>query len=106
VYKTGVIVANCSVVVEAGKRMAELKKKAKEKGELKKNLELNKPSCDARKSHRDWVLVGSPVDVSGHLRLNRKDSLALVRFLLPKVDILGELKLKDFNSMKKCNVWL
>ena len=46
------------------------------------------------------------MDVIGHPRLNKKDSLVLVKFLLPKVDILGELKLKDFNSMKKCNVWL
>jgi hypothetical protein len=30
-YKTGLIIANCRVVVEAGKRMAELKKNAKEK---------------------------------------------------------------------------
>ncbi len=46
------------------------------------------------------------MDVIGHPWLNKKDSLAIVKFLLPKVDILGELKLKDFNSMKKCNVWL
>jgi hypothetical protein len=105
-YKTGPIVANCRVVVEAGKRMAELEKKAKEKVELKKNLKSNKRGCEARKAHADWVLAGSPVDVSGHPRLKKKDSLALVKFLLPKVDILGELKLKDFNSMKKCNVWL
>ena len=59
-----------------------------------------------RKAHADWVLVGSPVDVIAHPQLNKKDSLALVKFLLPKVNILGELKLKDFNSMKKCNVWL
>jgi hypothetical protein len=31
----------------------------------------------------------------------------LVKFLLPRrVDITGKLKLKDFNSMKKCIVWL
>ncbi len=57
-------------------------------------------------AHADWVLVGSPVDVIGHLQLNKKDSLALVKFLLLKVDILGELKLKDFNLVKKCNMWL
>ena len=34
-YKTGLIVANCRVVVEAGKRMAELEKKAKAKMEQK-----------------------------------------------------------------------
>ncbi len=48
-YKTGLIVANCRVVVEAGKRMAELEKKAKEKVELKKFLKSNKRGCEARK---------------------------------------------------------
>ncbi len=105
-YKTGLIVANCRVVVEAGKRMAELEKNAKEKVEQKKQLKSNKQSCEARKAHADWVLAGSLVDTFGHPRLNKKDSLALVKFLLPKVDILGELKLKDFNLMKECNVWL
>ncbi len=32
-YKTGLIVVNCRVVVEAGKRLAELEKKAKAKAE-------------------------------------------------------------------------
>jgi hypothetical protein len=40
--------------------------------------------------------------------LNKKDSLGVMKFLLllPRVDIMGKLKLKDFNSMKKCIVWL
>jgi hypothetical protein len=65
-YKTGLIIANCRVVVEAGKRMAELKKNAKVKVEQKKQLESNKRSCEAPKAHADWVLAGSPVDVIGH----------------------------------------
>jgi len=38
--------------------------------------------------------------------LNKKDSLAVVKFLLPRVDITGKLRLKDYNLMKKCIVWL
>ncbi len=30
----------------------------------------------------------------------------MVKFLLPRVEIKGELKLKDFNLMKKCIKWL
>jgi hypothetical protein len=30
----------------------------------------------------------------------------VVKFLLPKIDIKGELRLKDFGTMKKCNAWL
>ena len=92
--------------MEAGKRLAELEKKAKAKVERKKDTESNKRSNEARKAHADWVLVGRPVDEMGHPRLNKKDSLAVVKFLLPRVDITGTLKLKDFNSMKKCVVWL
>ena len=104
-YKTGLIVANCRVVVEAGKGMAELEKKAKAKTEQKKNTKLNKWSCDSHKAHANWVLVGRQVDEIGHPQLNKKDSLAMVKFLLPRVGIMGKLKLKDFNSMKKCIVW-
>ena len=46
------------------------------------------------------------MDKIGHPRLNKKDSLAVVKFLLPRVDIMGKLKLKAFNLMKKCIVWL
>jgi hypothetical protein len=51
-------------------------------------------------------LAGRLVDEIRHPWLNKKDSLAVVKFLLPMVDITGKLKLKDFNSMKKCIVWL
>ena len=57
-YKTGLIVANCRVVVEAGKRLAELEKKAKAKVERKKDTESNKRSYEACKAHADWVLAG------------------------------------------------
>jgi len=80
--------------------------KAKAKTEQKKNTESYKQSCDTRKARAFWVLAGRPVDKIGHPRLNKKDSLEAVKFLLPRVDIMGKLKLKDFNSMKKCIVWL
>jgi hypothetical protein len=105
-YKTGLIVANCRVVMEVGKRLAELEKKAKAKAEQKKDTKLNKRSYETPKACADWVLVGRPVDEMGHPRLNKKDSLAVVKCLLPRVDNTGKLKLKDFNSMKKCVMWL
>ena len=89
-----------------GEENGRARKKAKAKTKQKNNTKLNKRSCDARKAHANWVLAGRPVDEIGHPRLNKKDSLAVVKFLLPRVDITGKLKLKDFNSMKKCIVWL
>ena len=105
-YKTGLIVANCRVVVEAAKRIAELDKRARLVVELKKGTDAVKLSYEARKAHRDWVSAGKPVDDEGSPRLNKKDSYAIVKFLLPIVDITGALKLKDYNSMKKCVAWL
>ena len=39
-------------------------------------------------------------------RLNRKNAYAIVKFLLPRIDIKGEKKLKDFGTMKACVQWL
>ena len=44
--------------MEAGKRLAELEKKAKAKVERKKDTESNKRSYEACKAHADWVLAG------------------------------------------------
>ncbi len=40
------------------------------------------------------------------LAWDRALSYVVVKFLLPLIDIKGELKLKDFNTIKKCNAWL
>ncbi len=72
--------------------MAELENKATAKTEQKKNTESYMWSCDTRKAHAFWVLVGRLVDEIGHLRLNKKDSLAVVKFLLPRVDIMEKSK--------------
>ena len=74
--------------------------------EQKKNTKLNKRSCDPCKAHADWVLAERLADEVGHPQLKKKDSLVVVKFLLPRVDITENLMLKDFNSMKKCIVWL
>ena len=61
---------------------------------------------EAQKAHREWVCEGRLVNDDGNPKLNRKSAHAIVRFLLPRVDIKGELKMKDFNSMKVCVKWL
>ncbi len=46
------------------------------------------------------------VDEDSSPKLDRKESYVVVKFLLPRIDIMGEHKLKDFRTMKKCNKWL
>jgi hypothetical protein len=48
------------------------------------------------------MAAGRLVDKNGSPRLTKKDSHAIVKFLLPRLDIKGELKLKDFSLMKAC----
>ena len=105
-YKTGLIVANCRAVVEAAKRIAELDKRVRLAATLKKGTDVMRLSCEVWKTCQDWVSAGKPVDDEGSPWLNKKDSYVIVKFLLPIVDITRALKLKDYNSMKKCMVWL
>ncbi len=82
--------------------MAGLERKAKEAVALKKADQLVDLRNNAKNAHGDWVTRGRPVDADGNPVLDKKASYAVVMFLLPRVDIKGELKLKDFNLMKKC----
>ena len=38
--------------------------------------------------------------------LVRKDAVVIVRALLPRVDILGQLKMKEFRTANACIKWL
>jgi hypothetical protein len=60
----------------------------------------------AKRVYEEWTRTGRKVDANGFTDLGRSSSYAVVKFLLPKIDIKGELHLKDFGTMKKCNVWL
>ena len=52
-------------------------------------------------------MMGQKVNANGFLDfLDRPLSYAVVKFLLPKIDINGELRLKNFGTMNKSNVWL
>jgi hypothetical protein len=57
-YKTGTIVANCSVVLEGGRQVAELERKTKEAVALKDVDQLVDLSNNAKNAHRDWVTRG------------------------------------------------
>jgi hypothetical protein len=60
----------------------------------------------AKRVYEEWVRTGRKVNANGCPDLGRPSSYAVVKLLLPKIDIKGELRLKDFGTMKKCNAWL
>ena len=60
----------------------------------------------AKRVYEEWTRTGRKVDANGFLDLDRSWSYAVVKLLLPKIDINEELRLKKFGMMKKCNMWL
>ena len=42
--------------------------------------------------------MGRSVDGDGHPRLPRKDARAIVKFLLPRIDLKGEKKMRGFET--------
>ena len=105
-FKTGLIVANCNEVNECNRRVAGLAKKAMEAAANKKEDQSVDTYNKAKRAYEDWVQEGRKADASGCPDLDRPSSYAVVKFLLPVIDIKGELRLKDFGTMKKCNTWL
>jgi hypothetical protein len=92
--------------VEAAKQVATLERRAKVAAVMKKATKAMKRNCKAQKIHADWVTAGWLVDEEGDPHLTKKDSHAIVKFLLPRLDIKGKLKFKDFSSMKACFRWI
>ncbi len=60
----------------------------------------------AQKAHKEWVGEGRLVNGDGNSKLSRKNAHAIVKFLLPRIVIKEELKMKDLTSMKACVKWL
>ena len=61
-----------------------------------------KRDSEAQKAHREWVGEGRLVNGGGNPKLSRKNAHAIVKFLLPRIDIKGELKMKKLTLMKMC----
>ena len=59
-------------------------------------------SHKAKRVYEEWTRTGRKVDANGFPDLDRSSSYAVLKFLLPKIDIKGELRLKDFGTIKKC----
>ena len=105
-FKTGLIVANCLAVNECNRRVAGIEKSKLEATATKKADQLVDTFNMAKKCYVEWVKQGRTADANGCPNLDKASSYAVVKFLLPKIDIKGELRLGNFGTMKKCNAWL
>ena len=105
-FKTGLIVANCLAVNECNRRVAYMDMQKSEAAATKKADQTVETFNMAKKSYVEWVKQGRKADANGCPDLDKASSYAVVKFLLPKIDIKGELRLGNFGTMKKCNAWL
>ncbi len=104
-FKTGLIMVSCHVVNECNRWVAGVDQKKMEAAATKKVNQLVDALNKAKRVSEEWLMTGRKVDANGCPDLDRPLSYAMVKFPLPKIDIMGELRLKDFGTMKKCNKW-
>ena len=107
-YKVGVIIANCRAVTKAARQdhvsrlqssaEAIQKRKAKEKSDL----------ALARGAFQRWVNKGRMATADSDPDIKtKKDAIAIIRVLLPKLSVGGrKVTLSSFKNLKECVHWL
>ena len=77
--------ANCSVVLEATKRMNDRQAAISNEKEQHKLIEEDARKQTAIEAFKRWVDTGKPLNIStGKPNLPKGDSIAIVKYLLPK----------------------
>lgn len=103
-FKTGIIVSNSRVVLEAAKRKKAMEEEKKKKKAEKDRNKEDKDTYAAASYFAKWTRDGEKVDADGKPKLGKDAAIAIVKVLLPRIN--PNLKMKDYGTMKKCNDWL
>jgi len=98
-FKCGLSIANCRVITEAGRRMAELEKKKKEEKTQKQSAKATQSEWDAFKLYDNWKRAGKPMADGKPKFASIKNAITILKVLLPKV--APKEKITDYNSGKK-----
>ena len=105
-YKAGVVIANCDVVIDASKRAAIEAEQLKQRAAQKKIDKQESLQSEGKMAFVTWVGNGRKVNDNGYPVLNKKDATAIVRVLLPRIDVKKELKMGQFKTVWDCIKWL
>jgi hypothetical protein len=105
-FKAGQIMANGSVVNEVIKRRAAIIEEGKANTTKKKEDKRGWIENEARKYYMTWLQGGMKVDGEGNPKLLKNAAYTIIKFLLPKVDILGTVRLGEFKTVKVCTKWI
>ena len=72
----------------------------------KKNDKKDQMNSEARRAFSAWINGGRKSDNEGYPVLNKKDAYAILRVLLPRLDVKKEFSLGSFKTTKDCIKWL
>lgn len=99
-------IANSRVVLWAAKQIAEEDELKKQITIQKKKEKENTMQLNVKIAFGKFVDSGRKVNSNGSPMLNKKEALAVIRVLLPWIDIKKELKMGHFKTVKDCIKWL
>ena len=91
-------------MLEAGKRIEELKVKEKAEKDKKEKEKVERKGESAVYFFNDWEMKGKPLDKNNNPKLGRPAAVAIVQVLMPR--IAPKNKLGDHKNMKECFEWL
>ena len=98
-YKCGLSIANCRVVLEAAKRLGALEAKEKKEKAQKKSEKEAQTEWDAFRLYDGWKRAGKPMADGKPKFASIKNAIVILKVLLPKV--APKEKMKDYGSGKK-----
>ena len=103
-FRVGISVANCRVVLETCRRTKQQAEKAKQDREQAKQVMVDGKLKTAVEAFKKWCGDGMKVDGENHPVMSRVCAMAIVKVLMPKVAPL--MKASDFTTLKNCTKWL
>ena len=104
-FKAGILIANSRAVVRAAKQIAEEDALKKSQAEQKKKEREETLQWEAKMAFGRWKADGRKINDDGSPQLKRTDALAIVRVLLPRLDVKKEVKMGNFKTVKDCVTW-
>ena len=105
-FRTGLIVANCRVVMESSKQVVREAGELIEVAAAKKVANNKTMENEGVLAYQAWVESGRPKTDEGWPKMHLKPAKSIIKVLLPMIDIKGELKMKNFDRVGVCLKWL
>ncbi len=105
-FKAGLQIANSRAVIRVAKRIAEEDKLKALEAEQKKKVRRETLQSAAKMAFGRWKADGHKMNDNGSPELKRMDAFAIIRVLVPRLDVKKEVKMGDFKMVKDCVTWL